>query len=121
MITRNRSMLALGAIGLGAMLTGCTSVYTADVRNMTDQPITVAVSEQKTFGSGKLLQTARIGPGDRDTLGGPSSGKVFLEVDFAGNLNARQSMRLRKGLNTINVERNETGTKGSIRLTEVGP
>jgi hypothetical protein len=88
---------------------------------MTDQPISVALSEQKTFGPGNLLQAERIGPGDRDTVGGASSGKVFLEVDFPGNLNARQSMRVHAGLTTINVERNDTGTQGSIRLTEVGP
>jgi hypothetical protein len=102
-------------------LPGCYSAYKVDVRNMADQPITVALFTAQSDGEGRTLDETRIGPGDRASVSGQTDGgqPVALQVDFEGNLGYPPTIDVAKGLTVINVVRTDEGSKGHIRLIEV--
>jgi len=123
LMTRARTA-GLAACVLVAVLAGCKSQYEVNVRNQADQPVTAEIRAGSISGTSKVLKVQRIGPGDRAWLGPAKAGwlkTVFLRVDFAGNVEAPATMKLRKGTTAVNVSRADEGAQGSLQLEAVRP
>lgn len=106
---------------MALFLVGCRSGFDIDVRNMADQPVVANLVTTHSNGGGQLLASARLGPGDRTGLFCETDTKqrVWLEVDFAGNVGYPARMDLVRGRTVINVRRADSGSKGKLALEEV--
>lgn len=114
---------ALVALPLAACasLPGCKSSYEVDVRNLTDQPVTVTLQRSWDRGSMAMRQE-RIAPADRAGLGPVEvdrGTRVWVQVDFEGNVGYPGVLDLSRGLTVVNVRRVDEGSQGRIRLEEV--
>jgi hypothetical protein len=113
-----RPIVIVGACVLP--LAGCRSGYDVDVRNLTDQPIVASIVTESN-GGGRLLSSARLGPGDRTGLFGEPDTRqhVWLESDFAGNTGYPAKMDLMRGRTVVNIRRADEGSKGHLAIEEV--
>lgn len=111
-------------LALPALLTGCRAAYDVQVRNLTDQPIGMALTAPFGDGADAALASGRLGPGDRGTLFKQvdAGTRVALRVDFAGNEGYPAVLDLSRGETVVNVRRVEgdgAGSKGRLRLEEI--
>lgn len=102
-------------------LVGCRAGYEVDVRNMTDQPLSLRLNTPHSDGAPKPRATGRVGPGDRTKLYLQTYARerVWLEADFEGNVAYPATVDLTPGLTVVNARRVDEGSKGRIRLEEV--
>ena len=106
------------------ILSGCKATYEVSVRNNADQPVTAQIRTGNPKGNSKLLESSRVGPGDRDTLLAERvSGlkKVFVSVDFEGNAGVAQTAKLKRGITAVVVSRTDEGAQGEISLELIRP
>jgi hypothetical protein len=112
---------ALGAAAIGSLvLGGCYNTYSADVRNTTPQPVYMQIV--KTGGAPNLLRSARLGPGDRGSIGPVTVDQrdlVRLVIDTGPNPNRPLTLDLRPGLNVYEVQQEGTMTAGPLRVREI--
>lgn len=121
MIRTPRSALALLALAPLAALTGCRAGYEVDVRNLTDQPVSLRLATGHTDGAPLTLRTDRLGPGDRGSMfvQTDAGANVILEADFQGNVGHPATIDLAPGKTVVNVVRPDEGSRGTLRLEEV--
>ncbi len=124
--TLSRAFLVRSAAiaALPLAIVGCRSGYDVSVRNMTDQPIGMALTTPFGDGADKVLKAGRLGPGDRGSMFAQQDSKVpvRLKVEFAGNEGYPAVMDLAQGETVVNVKRIEgdpAPSKGRLRLEEV--
>ena len=111
-----RVSLTCASVGL---LAGCKASYEVNVRNQSDQPITAEMRVGSEKGRSEVLIRERVAPSDRATLGPERVGglkRVFLSVDFQGNVDLAETTRLRRGMSAVNVRRADEGAQGTIEL-----
>ena len=111
--------LALASVAIAA-LGGCYNTYSADVRNTTPQPVYMQLV--KTGGAPNLLRSARLGPGDRGSIGPVTIDQrdlVRLVIDTGPNPNRPLTLDLRPGLNVYEVQQEGTMTSGPLRVREI--
>lgn len=117
--------LRLGVLlSMPLALVACRSGYDVSVRNLTDQPIGMALTAPFGDGADKVLRSGRLGPGDRGSMFVQQDANVpvRLRVDFAGNEGYRAVMDLARGETVVNIKRVEgdpAPTKGRLRIEEV--
>lgn len=115
--------MVMGTVaGLGlAASAGCARYMTVDVRNLTDQPVSVEIMR----GRGVIAARARVGPGDRESIGParvPFLQRAFAVLDFEGNVGYPIRHRLRRTLTVLNVVRPaDEGARGGLVVDEVEP
>jgi hypothetical protein len=117
-----KTILNIAVLGASVLaLAGCRSGYDVDVRNLADQPIVASIVSEHTNGGGKLLASARLGPGDRTALFAQTDTRehVWVEADFAGNTGYPAKLDLIRGRTVVNVRRADQGSKGKLMLEEV--
>jgi hypothetical protein len=112
--------IALVAGAAAMALAGCRSGYDVDLRNLTDQPVVAKIATTHPDGAGRTLAQGRLGPGDRGSLFHQAEfgRRVWLEVDFEGNIGYPGTLDLMVGKTVVNVRRADEGSKGTIRLEE---
>lgn len=117
--TRTSRFALLAAAPL--VLAGCRTGYDVDVRNLTDQPVVARLNTPHPDGAGRTLRQGRLGPGDRGSLFTQTEygRRVWLEVDFEGNVGHPGIIDLSVGKTVVNVKRIDEGGRGRIRLEEV--
>jgi hypothetical protein len=103
------------------LLMGCRSGYDLDIRNLTDQPVVARINVPHADGAARTLVQGRLGPGDRGSLFHQAEygSRVWLEVDFEGNVGYPATLDLSVGKTVVNVRRTDEGSRGKIRLEEV--
>lgn len=106
------------------VLAGCRSAYDVTVRNMTDQPVAVALTTPFGDGADRMLTSRRLGPGDRGNLFKQvdQGTLVRLKAEFAGNEGYPAVLDLTRGETVVNIKRVEgdpAPSKGRIRFEEV--
>ncbi len=119
MLVRRAALAALPLV-----LVACRSGYDVSVRNLTDQPVAMALTAPFGDGADKVLRAGRLGPGDRGSMFVQQDSKVpvRLKVEFAGNEGYPAVMDLARGETVVNVKRVEgdpAPAKGRIRIEEV--
>jgi len=122
--TLSRALRAGVVLSMPLALVACRSGYDVSVRNLTDQPIAMALTAPFGDGADKVLRAGRLGPGDRGSLfvQQDASVPVRLKVEFAGNEGYPAVMDLARGETVVNVKRVESDpvqAKGRIRIEEV--
>lgn len=114
-----RTTAAFAILALGA-LAGCQQQFTCDVRNNGDQPITAQLVWANNAMTREDLRSARLGPGDRGSIGPVWTDKpVKLVIDFQGNTGYPGELPLTPGLNVVNVRRADEGSQGTLKLERV--
>lgn len=112
-----RPILPMLLIVLGAMLSGCTARYTADVRNRTPQPLYVGIYQDTEVGS-STLASDRLGPGDRAFIG-PVRGRIgrtHLWVDTRPNPGPPVTMLMEGGTSIVEIRQTEETNEGRLEL-----
>lgn len=116
-----------GAVVLGVAvlgLAGCQrNTFSADVRNMTPQPLGAALTIADPSGKASVVSQQRIGPGDRGRVATPRSlphdWTATLSVDTPGNPGYPANLQLAPGLTVLNVHQRGEGQTGKLSLEEV--
>ncbi len=116
-------VIALGGLFGGiALLTGCTTGYSADVRNQTPQPLFVDAYYVTPQGERIGLGNARLGPGDRGGLGPyavPNDALASVSIDTVPNPQRPAIVDLRPGLNAMEVTQGGDKTSGALQIREL--
>ena len=98
--------------GVAAMLAACQVGYTVDLRNMTDQPVTVTITGTRPLEPTALLKEKWLGPGDRATIGPAAvehDERIELTADTRSNESTPASVTLEPGRSTFAIELTAAG------------
>ena len=98
--------------GVAALLAACQVGYTVDLRNMTDQPVTVTITGTRPLEPTALLREKWLGPGDRATIGPAAAEhdeRIELTADTRSNAFAPVSVLLEPGRSTFAIELTAAG------------
>jgi len=117
-----RALALGGLLGGASLLTGCTTGYSADVRNQTPQPLFVDAYYVTPQGERIGLGGARLGPGDRGGLGPyavRNDALVSVSIDTVPNPQRPAIVDLRPGLNAMEVTQGGNTTSGPLQIREL--
>ena len=113
------AVILLGGVSL---LTGCTTGYSADVRNQTPQSLFVDAYYVTPQGERIGLGGARLGPGDRGGLGPyavRNDALVSVSIDTVPNPQRPAIVDLRPGLNALEVTQGGDKMSGPLQVREL--
>ena len=116
---RHTALLSTLVLAAG-LLAGCRADYSADIRNLTPQPIFAQLTENRRDGT-VIVATRRLGPGDR-ALVGPvraESGRVALLIDTKPNPEAPARRDLQPGQNAFNVRQRTDEVSGPLEIEDL--
>ena len=117
-----RAAIAVSLLGGVSLLTGCTTGYSADVRNQTPQPLFVDAYYMTPQGERIGLGSARLGAGDRGGLGPyavRNDALVSVSIDTVPNPQRPAIVDLRPGLNAFEVTQGGDKTSGQLQVREL--
>lgn len=117
-----RRTLGAAAILATALLTGCTTSYSVDIRNQTPQPVFADVYYVTPQGQRIGLGGTRLGPGDRQGVGPfevRNDALVTLSLDTVPNPQRPALTDLRPGLTAVEVTQQGDKTAGPLQVREL--
>lgn len=84
MMSNTRAAVAGFLAGAVFLLSGCAKSYIAEVRNDSGRVVRTGLFISGTTNSGQVLESARLGPGEKATLGrilDPGQSSMYVEAD----------------------------------------
>ena len=93
------------ALGVGAVLAGCSGTYEMNIANTTSHPVNVSLTCRTWYAGEDTLLNERIGPGDSARLGPISApaGRVELQARAQGIASPKAVLVVHPGETTAHL------------------